>query len=182
MKLEEVPVEVEELIVSPEQTAVRTEGYHVSGIIRKLYASIKPPDSTFTEAHLSRFALLGRLFEYLLALSMFRPPRYERLGELEVDGIIGSPDAYDTEEGVIVEIKVTWKSSRRDITAVEFWPYWKQIMAYCYMAQVRRAVLIVLFICGDWKPMAPQLRRWNIEFTQAELNECWAMLQANKGE
>ena len=178
MKITEHSVDISSLIISSEQEAKRSIGAHVSGIINHISIALGRRDNDFSRSDLDLFAMLGRIFEVVLAQSMFRPPRYERLGEIEVDGIIGSPDAYDTEEDLVVEIKCTWKSSKHDVRS--FREYWWQVMSYCYMMNTARAELVVLYVCGNYSPPVPKVKCYSVEFTQAELRDNWRMMQANK--
>jgi len=179
MKLTATDVDISTLIISPEQEAPRTAGCHVSAVINYLAVQLGRRDNAFSRDDLDHFALLGRLFEVVLAATMFPPPRYERLGELVVDDIIGSPDAYDTETDTVVEIKCTWRSSNKDIVT-EFRSYWWQIMSYCYMMGSTKAILVVLYVNGDYRPTIPQVKRWDVVFTDAELRDNWAMMIRNK--
>lgn len=175
MKLTERIIDITELAVSPEQEAPRTDGCHVSSIINYISASLGRRENTFSRDDLNLFALLGRVFEVVLAKTLFPSPRYERLGELECDGIIGSPDAFDTEEMAVVEMKATWKSSKREIES--FSEYWWQLKSYCKMTQTKRAVLVVFFVCGNYAPPVPQLRCWEAEFTASEIEGNWEMIK-----
>lgn len=178
MKLTERTIDISGLAISPEQEAPRSEGCHVSSIINYLSTSLGRRENTFTRADLDLFAILGRVFEVVLARTMFPPPRYVRLGELECDGIIGSPDAFDCEDMAVVEMKATWKSSSREIES--FSEYWWQLKSYCKLTQTTKATLVVFFVCGNWKPPVPQLRCWDATFTDAEIAENWAMITRNK--
>lgn len=180
MRVHSLPIAIENLIVSPEQLAPRTPGRHVSGVINYLSRSLGRRDNHFTLIDLEHFALLGRVFEVVLSQTMFKPPRYERLGEIERDGIIGSPDAFDCVDGKVVEMKCTWTSSSTDI--IEKREYFWQLMSYCYMTECTEAILAVLYICGDWKPPVPCLRQYNITFTQAELRQNWEMILRNSDD
>ena len=176
MKLTERILDLSQLVLSSEQTQVRSGGIHVSSVIRHISKQIgRQKENTFTEADLDKFALVGRLWEAQLAAAMFQPPRYERIGEIEKDGIIGSPDAIDTVDWAVMEFKVTWKSAKRDIA--EFHNYWRQIKAYCAMVGCVRAKLAVFYVCGNYSPPVPIAREYSVIFTPAELNDNWAMLQ-----
>lgn len=178
MKLVERAVDFADIgNISHEQSQPRTAGTHVSSIINAIAVNIGRRDNDFSRADLDAFAVLGRIFEHVLAQTILRPPRYVRPGELECDGIIGSPDAVDTEDPAVVEIKVTWKSSLRCIE--DFREYWWQIKSYCWMLGVTRARLYVLYVCGDWRPPVPQWRCWEVTFTDLELRENWMMMVNN---
>jgi hypothetical protein len=179
MQIEELELDLSRLILSSEQEAIRTPGIHVSQVLRYIRENLGQK-SDFDEAELGRFALVGRLWEAQLAEAMFLPPRYERIGEIERDGIIGSPDCYDFDEQAVGEFKVTWRSARRDIA--EFVDYWRQIKAYCHMLDTQRAFLCVFYICGIWNPPVPICRRYDVTFSQLELEENWRMILNNAKE
>lgn len=164
--------------ISQEQSQPRSVGLHVSQIIHHIMVTSGLAEANdFTEDDLGMFAIIGRLWEQMLADVMFRPPRYQRPGEIEVDGIYGSPDAVDCEDGCLMEFKVTWKSSSRAIES--FFKYMLQVKAYCYMLGLTRVRLYVFFVCGNWKPPIPQVKGWEIEFSPHELKDNWRMLVQN---
>lgn len=178
MKITLQPLPIESLIVSPEQLAPRSPGTHVSGVINKIAVALGRRDNDFSLDDLNHFALLGRVFEVVLAQTLFKPPEYQRVGEIECDGVIGSPDAFNHIHGRVAEFKCTWKSSKRSIQ--EFREYLWQIMSYCYMTQVLEAELVILHICGNWTPPVPVLRHYLIKFTKPELIQNWQMIQRNR--
>lgn len=179
MKIEEQELDLSQLVLSSEQSQERTPGVHVSGVLRHIREQLGEP-SDFSEDDLGKFAVVGRLWEAQLAAAMFPPPRYQRVGEIELDGIIGSPDCYDFEDIAVGEFKVTWRSAKRDIH--EFRYYWRQIKSYCHMLECQRAFLVVFYICGNWQPPVPICRRYNATFTKLELEENWQMILNNARE
>lgn len=182
VKLTPYNIDLSTTMLSSEQTAVRSRGVHVSAIVDYISRTIGRRDNTFTQAHLDSFASIGRAFEGYMAQSVFPPPRYERVGELECDGIIGSPDAIDIEELSVMELKVRWHSSAKPIQEQReiFW----QVMAYCHMLHTVKAVLVVLYVCGDWKPPVPTWppRAWQVAFTPGELMQNWEMLRRQRDD
>ena len=167
--------------ISEEQLHERTAGLHVSQIIRHIMeTSGLAKDNSFSDDDLNMFAVIGRLWEQMLADVMFKPPRYQRPGEIEVDGIYGSPDAVDTEDGVLAEYKVTWLSSNRAIES--FFKYMLQVKAYLYMLGLTRCRLYVCFICGNYKPPLPQFKAWQLDFSPHELKDNWRVLVENGKE
>jgi len=181
MRLRELTLDLADIQISDEQSQLRSRGLHVSQIIRHIMVVTGLEEKgDFTEDDLNMFAVIGRLWEQMLADAIFKPPRYQRPGEIELDGIYGSPDAVDTDDGVLVEFKVTWKSSNRAIES--FFKYKLQVMAYCHMLQLTRCRLYVFYVCGNWKPPVPQIKAWEIEFTPVELRDNWKMLRENGKE
>lgn len=179
MRLTELTVDVADLnTISSEQLQPRSVGLHVSQIIRHiLVTSGLEEQSDFTEDDLNQFAIIGRLWEQMLADAVFKAPRYQRPGEIECDGIYGSPDAVDTEDCALVEYKVTWKSSNRAIES--FFKYMLQVKAYCYMLGLTKCRLYVCFICGNYKPPLPQFKAWEIDFSPHELKDNWRTIVTN---
>lgn len=182
MKVTQRQFDLSSLVVSSEQLQPRTDGVHVSHIVRKLSRAMGRRDGDFTEEQLDKFAIVGRLWERLLADALFRPPRYERLGEVERDSVIGSPDSFDSREAAVLEFKVTWVSCRDFEGKQKFWEYVAQVKSYLGILKdigAVRARLIVLFIAGDWRPPVPQCLEWDLEFTVQELEEWWRVVRAN---
>lgn len=82
----------------------------------------------------------------------------------------------------IHEFKFTYKSTktvgRLDNTGTKSAFMWlAQMKAYCHGRGCTDATLHVMFPCGDYKrPIAPQLRRYYIEFEQSEILDNWRLL------
>jgi hypothetical protein len=125
-------------------------------------------------------------------------------GEFKLDGIYMTPDGL-SEEGVesastiltqrapkrgrmlvrVHELKATYKSTNTVGETVEElrkqWMWMAQIMGYCLAAATNLASLHVLFLCGNYKmPIRPVLRVYDLEFTEQELEENWAMIVEGK--
>lgn len=178
MKLTERIVTLSDLVLSEEQNAVRSSGVHVSSVIRHIEETLSPKrGNTFTDDDMVAFATIGRLWEAQLAMAKFTPPRYERVGEVEMDGIIGSPDAIDTQEWAVCEFKARWASSDKPIEDVT--KYWRQIKSYCHMLGMCRASLWVLYVKGNYKSPAPVPKAWDVLFTPAELQDNWKLIVTN---
>lgn len=171
--------DLSQLIISPEQLQERTGGVHVSGIVKRLSLATGGKQGDFTGDQLNSFAVLGRLWETQLSHALFPEPRYLRPGEIECDGVIGSPDCVDTQDWTLQEFKVTWVSLGDFEGKPKFRDYLWQIKSYCYMLGMLRARLIVLFVCGDWRPPCPKAFDWHLTFTAQELSEHWRMILAN---
>lgn len=164
-------------------TAPRTPGLHISEIYGDLYRRLEPkrftggePDPLLLEAGLSFEHMLE---EGLKARMAVRPGEF-----VSPEGILMSPDLVMFNGGVKVgEIKLTWMSCREMPTEranylpPRFSRWAMQIMAYCHVMDTREAKLIAFFVNGDYgKQRGPQLRAWDIEFTQRELDDNWAQL------
>lgn len=187
MKITTRDFNISSLEISEEQKAgiARTEGVHVSAIIKLLSQRYgeegKGKRSSFTEADLDKFAQVGRIWERVLAETVFTRPRYERIGEIEKDGVIGSPDAIDTVDYALAEYKVTYRSAKRPIET-DFREYWWQQKSYCHMLGMVRTHLYVFYVCGNYSPPVPCAREYMALFTPAELKENWAMMLRGRDE
>lgn len=163
----------------------RSTGKHVSSAIHRVMRSLHPDRFTDDPIELVR-ANLGNALEHAIADALHRkyPDRYVRPGELELDGFYGTPDLLDTEEEAVVEIKLTWASSRRseDIEDSWFWRYWVQGRSYCKMIGWTKVILIIVFIVGDWKEAKPVGFAWGWDFDQDEIDETWEFIKANAQE
>ena len=98
--------------------------------------------------------------------------------EMERDGIFMTPDAVDFDDQILWEFKSTTKSMAKfDQLEVHFALWLMQIKGYLYGLGMNRCNLIVLFLCGDYKPPFPHIKAKQLEFTDRELVENWAIVQ-----
>ena len=106
-------------------------------------------------------------------------------GEMHLDDVSMNPDGESVEKWagtkktvhVIHEVKATYKSTNRVAEAEKEWMWITQLKCYCKAAKTRYGRLHVLFLCGDYKfPITPQIKRWNIEFSEKELNDNWDLM------
>jgi hypothetical protein len=108
-------------------------------------------------------------------------------GEMELDGIYMTHDGESVSviatEGkkqmvtVCHEFKATYKSTNTVGDLKTQWMWLTQVKAYCKALRTRHAMLHVLFLCGDYKyPISPQLKVWQVEFTQEEIDDNWTLL------
>lgn len=154
---------------------------HVSAIIRSLCLRLGHFGDTGPITDFTRVEL-GSAFENAVAAGLARryalaDSRYVVPGELELDGLIGTPDLLDTVDLRVIEIKLTWISSRHDAESEKFWKYWVQAKAYCHMMDWREAELHIGHISGNYKDQrSPIYNVWHDTFSNKELNENWRML------
>lgn len=168
-------IDLSELKLSSEQSAVRSPGIHVSGIIRAIAKEMgRKQGNEFTAYDLDHFAVVGRLWESQLAAAKYPEPRYQRIGEIECDGILGSPDSIDTQDGEVLEFKATWRSASKPPESEFDWM--TQIKAYCHMLGMCRATLAVFYVGGVWRPPQPVAREYNILYSPGEIADNWRML------
>jgi hypothetical protein len=128
------------------------------------------------------WAQLGCALEHAIAhrYSLHEPDRYVQIGELEKDGIYGTPDLIDIIDGCIPEeIKAAWMSSNRKPGSQEFWRYEAQLMSYCYMIGSPIGRLRVCHVNGDWKGTGPTAPKYEYKFTRQELLENWARIKSH---
>lgn len=192
--------------VHPRDESRSTDKVHVSTILGRLGRMIKViPDSVDDQDTLNKKALIqqGHAWEDYAALRL-RDRQYicsqmgerdesfvHQPGEIEKDGIVGSPDGYrfDVEEFpesegnfVLWECKATYKSSDIDPTQDEgkWWMWTHQMMSYCYLMQLNFAQLMAFHVRQEYKKDYPVIKAYNFEFTDEELEQNWEMLVRNK--
>lgn len=166
-------------------TRTGDEANHVSSIIRSLCLHLGHfEDTPVNDATQTRWEL-GSAFERAIIDGLVarhaehHPDRFTRLGELTLDGLIGTPDLADLDEWAIIELKLTWLSSRHDVESDKFWKYWVQLKAYCRMVESCVGYLHVAHVNGDYRNRDPIYNRWRAEFTRQELAENWSMLKTH---
>lgn len=195
-----------DLVAIREQSTTRTEGCHVSAIVNQMMKKLDPKryDRVQSQRDRENWQETGFLWEDILA-SAFASAAAEnthgggvvrfRPGELEKDGIIGSPDALVIDDDadalgpIVEEYKATWKSGASLDVSPEFqagafeevkWlPYLLQIQAYCYLAGATRARLYIWLANGTYEHYIPATRAYFFTFSQAELETAWQGLLNN---
>ena len=137
---------------------------HVSACIRSLCVKLghfetedeEDMDDEAKAARQTRWEM-GSAFEEAVRGGLARryqqsdPDRYVVPGELVLDGLIGSPDLVDCYTETVIEIKLTWMSSRHHPESAKFWKYWVQLMEYVHMLGWKRGELHVCHIMGDYR-------------------------------
>ena len=88
----------------------------------------------------------------------------------EYEGIQWHLDHFGT-DGRFMEVKSTRGSSNSSDDISEGWR--KQILAYFKVKNITEGDLTILHLMGNYKPPFPQLRCWNIQSTQQEVDENW---------
>lgn len=176
-----------------DQYTERTPGLHLSQIITDIMVGLEPDKyGPKDDPHGKKWAnfYMGLLFERVLEEAWvgreatYRPELI-RPGEIERDGIIGTPDSFDTLLGRPEEFKFTKKSVRQGITHNKFWVYWVQLMAYAYMLGVNSGVLRVCFVNGNYTrddndpDSGYVIRSWEDHWSELQLQENWDMLRAH---
>lgn len=183
-----IELATDETLFQPARVEQRSPGVHVSDVIRDIENVVTKPGKRRPTEELSRderrrmgayvhggFAWEEVIRRAVVSMYLAHEGRFVAPGELCCDGLVGTPDWYDTEDDCIEEFKATWRSSRRDIEH-EFRSWWYQIMAYCFMADTRGARLRVFFVNGNYAESGPQIKQWQCVFTGQELEMNWKML------
>lgn len=167
----------------------RSPGPHVSRAIHRIMESLYPDRFSDEPPNQTRLNLGNAMEKSMIrAMQAEHPDRYVIPGELERDGIKGTPDLWDVYEWATVELKLTWASSKRaeDIEDVWFWRYWIQLKSYCWMAGMNTGFLIIVFINGDYRwgqdSGQPVTMMWREDFSDDDLHETWQMVKANMPE
>lgn len=195
MKARLIDVELE----LPQPLFPRSEGVHVSGIIRCIateYGILKP--ETAEELSLTDVRTITNKTAILricmgLAWEEWYIPQIPNVvdhpGEMKVDGIYMTHDGESVDVIITLpsaglqlichEVKCTWKSINTvgNLDTKASWMWLTQIKAYCKGLGTRFACLHIYYVNGDYRrPLEPQLQVWEIEFEQEEIDETWADL------
>lgn len=171
MNMELVP---EELV--SDSGVDRSPGLHLTDIIDDLLATLgidqygTPLDEQTRQTYFEG-GFIGERFieEQLSRLYGERAP--ERLGEIEKDGILGSPDGRE-HDGRVAEYKFTRKSASK--TPDQNIRWMMQIKGYCWMCGTLGAVLRGIYYNGNYRDIGhPLPLRYDFTFTKRELQENW---------
>lgn len=112
----------------------------------------------------------GYLWEVTLSMA-FGEKAAMRIGEVELDGIIGSPDGICYDDPlciipIVEEYKCTAKNSKTQPT--DMWKWMAQAKGYCKMVGATKCIFRVLHLS-----FVPVYKVWELVFTQGELDENW---------
>jgi hypothetical protein len=159
----------------------RSIGPHVSPIINDLcilYGHYEPSDNP------PRVRMeLGCVMEFAIAQRyvITRPEeQWIQVGELEKDGIYGTPDLYSIIKERVKECKLVWMSSKHGPDSEKLWKFLAQLKAYCEMMETRLGELDITYIIGDYGEGGDSVRNvYEIEFTRQELLENWMMIKSH---
>jgi hypothetical protein len=155
----------------------RSAGLHVSDIIKSIMTDLWKNEDTVDDTTRARWTL-GYVWESALELAY-----KERLGirpaEIVVDGISCSPDYILREGGatIVNEAKCTWGSSNKDPSQNLRWML--QTKAYCMAAEATHVKMYVFYMCGNWKPPAPEFKLWDIQYSEQEVVDARSYLLAH---
>lgn len=162
----------------PENTVPRSDTIHVTDLINAIEEDLgRNVYSSSTLSNGDWYRDFGFLWEEALT-ALFSERMGQRIGEISLDGIYGSPDGIIfSDDGVILEeYKCTWKSMSNDPS--DNWRWMMQIKAYCKMLDCKVCRLFVLYVNGNYRDTrGPNPVYYEIEFTEKEIESCWNMLK-----
>lgn len=175
-----------------------TSKIHVSEILYKIYDTIcgTKPRGEQDEADKWNNFESGFMWEQCLSDAMGKRHGV-RIGELELDGILLSPDGLnyvpvdgtngDEYEYLIEEYKCTLMSTNKDLH--DMWMWIHQVMCYCKAQSVTvgepvtKVKFVVLHLCGDYRENRKRVRKdTEIRFTEEEIDNCWRMVLQQRDE
>jgi hypothetical protein len=158
----------------------RSPGLHLTDVIRDIAATAGLGKDSAEQDDLDWYASGGWLWEQAFDLAHAEAVSngdMVNIGEIECDGISGTPDRVTWEPFRIIELKCRWMAARKfDSLERNFFLELMQIKSYCYMIGTDEAELHVFFVAGDWRPPVPQSRSVLLEFTERELAENWQQI------
>lgn len=203
-----LPVTLADLLppAKHEGTITRSAGLHVTDVVYDLCHRLEPgryPAKNYQRQDRGIVTPnarmeLGSLIEDVIGdalvtrLTQYHPDSVVRLGEIEMDGLIGTPDFYLLETPplfgfqdkdptpAVGESKGTWLSTKHDIDSGKF-NYWLwQGKSYCCMLNTPRLILLPFFVNGNYRfddpGGGPQFVPYGGDFTRQELDEHWHMM------
>lgn len=194
------------LLPLPQSRAPRSPGLHQSEIIKRMAIDLGILDQEviedlgITDAQEAWWASLNPESRLRIAMGLAWEEWYipqipdviDHPEELVRDGVAMSPDGESLDVIIthrrqhivrVHEVKATYKSVKTVGDLTSQWMWRSQIMGYCGARGTRYASLHVLFVDGDYTwPMRPAIRRWDIEFTQAEIDADWELKMDYRAE
>lgn len=196
---------IESEVTYPESPYPRSEGTHVSSVLR----AIAQENGVLKRERAEEFGLTqlrdrrgdewwASLSEDVrlkismgLAWEQWYIPQLEDVldhpGEMCVQGVYMTHDGESldvvlTQGGELLmlclhEVKLTYKSINTVGDLSTQWLWLAQCKAYCKGLNTLVAYLHVLFVCGDYTwPMRPKLMVYRVTYTQAEIDENWDII------
>ena len=166
----------------PRSSAWDTGKIHLTDVIRYIQNKLKLDKYRAIDWDLALAGELGFLWEDVMSY-IFGQRMAVRIGEVERDGIVGSPDGIAVDgNGVLVdeEYKVTWRSSNRDLTT--FWYWITQFKSYCTMLDTKSTIIRVFWVNGDYRGSGPQYGSYRADFDDTELRQNWDMIVSHSKE
>ncbi len=189
-------IEITPTLELPPPKQARSEGVHVSNIIRSIALKVGfldkkwGDDLSLTDAReitdpkgILRMRI-GLAWEEHLIPTLCDV--VDHPGEMELQGVYMTHDGESVDrvftgsrgyEVIVHEVKTTYKSSKKAADLKSQWMWLTQLKAYCKGLNTRYARIYILFLCGDYTyPIEPEYRVFEIEFTQEEIDSSWNTL------
>jgi hypothetical protein len=164
----------------------RSSGLHLGQVVNRYRELVEgnkrrsdPDEDSTKHLHFEKGFLWEDVFSSLWGNRMAGMVDSDRWVQQEFvqDGIYMTPDVVYPMDGFLDEYKATTRASYKfDALEEHFAPWLIQIKGYLRAAGMKRARLIVLFLCGDYRPPFPQVRAKELEFTNRELEENWDLV------
>lgn len=166
-----------EFSLALEDDKTRSEGLHLSEVIRVLalrFGHLKPE---YEDSDLNPEVIgLGRAFEDWV--NKQHPEMIYHPGEVVQDGIAMTCDgvSWEGDEVRVHEIKLTWKSSKRELA--DEWMWLAQLKSYCKGWGTTRGRMHRYYVNGDYKRESNTRRYYvdDIDFTKREIEENWDLM------
>lgn len=157
----------------PWTTVPRSPGLHLTDIIddvlQTLNMAVKYNEGTDPRLQYEK----GYLWEVVLSQA-FSENVAHRIGEIEMDGIICTPDSlsWDGKNPIVEEYKCTAKSSVSSPGDNVRWMM--QAKGYCKVLESNSCIFRILYLCGNYRDIrSPQYFPYLIDFSQTEIDENW---------
>ncbi len=151
----------------------RSEGLHLTDIISDILLTLSLSKKYDEDADPRLQYEKGYLWEVVLSHAFGEKIIYQ-VGEVELDGIICSPDGAswdDSGNAVVEENKCTAKSSKRSPDENIDWMM--QVKGYCKVLQSTSCIFRVFHHAEImWNPDGCY-NVWKLDFTQTEIDENW---------
>lgn len=173
----------------------RGRGVHVSDLVHEVMLRIDPEryGRDMDKADSENWQEAGFLWEDMVTRAFVRARREQghliRAHEIQRDGVYGNPDWFEFDDGGdgefwLSETKATWKSASEfdagtpeaALYSPKFVGYLIQVKAYAYMLDIPRVRLHILFMNGNYKRYVPEVRSYELRFTEQELEDNWRQL------
>lgn len=153
----------------------RSPGLHHSEVLKDFLVSTgykqyedKSLDNDNDKKNLITRWQLGSAFEDIIAdrYDKHFPGKYIRSSELEIDGLVITPDLITSSDCTPDSIKLTWLSSRNDINSDTFTYHWLQLASECVALGVDIARLHICHVNGayDYGNPAVHFNVWQRQF------------------
>ncbi len=161
---------------------VRSPGVHMSDLYGSLFKELEPQRYGGDAPPDPMLLAMGTAWEAHLEKLLLQQPGISRPEAfIDANGIGFSPDLFIF-NGVfrVGEIKLTWMSSREDISSPKFSKWLVQLMAYCYRCDTEYGRIYATFVNGDYGAHRwPELKVWDLTFGMNELKDNYDMLIAH---